>query len=157
MLKQYVVPFILGALLMALYASYVSNIGLPPFISGGRITVPALEELFKLISALILIYFVGTKPSNVFVSSLGFGFYEQLDRISYSIGTFSFVTIIMHTVSGLAMSYFLSKKVGSRISLYKNVGYAFLFGVFIHSAYNLIPDITLRILWIVFFGFFFAV
>lgn len=151
--KQYLTPFLMGAFVMALYACYITNIGLPSFISGGVYKVPILEEVLKLLSALFLIYVLKVSPNKIFISSMGFGFYEQLDHLAYSIGTFSFVPIVMHTVSGLVMVHFLVKGFKDGNKLYKYIFYALMGGILVHAVYNVIPSVTLRILYIVLFGF----
>lgn len=153
-LKQYVVSFVLGAFIMALYGVYLTYFNLPTFISNGPFVAPALEELMKFTSALFLIYVLKVSPDKIYLSSMGFGFYEQFDHFAYSFGTFSFVPIVMHTVSGIVMGHFLAKALKESGAMrYKYFSFAFLVGVTVHDIFNVLPSVTLRILWVVLFGF----
>lgn len=151
--KQYMSPLLIGAFVMALYACYITNIGLPSFISGHTVRVAMLEEVLKLGTGIFLIYVLKLTPGRIILSSAGFGLYEQLEHLTYSIGTFSFVPIVMHTVSGLVMAHFLLKAFQDGHKRHKYVFYALLGGISVHAVYNILPSVTLKILYVVLFGF----
>jgi hypothetical protein len=96
-----------------------------------------LEEVFKYITALILLLRFKFRSSQITFIGAGFGFAEGLSHFLFPDGTASLYPLWMHIISALIMGYFFWKA-QQRTGIQKVLNYALaLLGpVIYHGIYN---------------------